>query len=98
MDFSVGGTLGQHSRWNWRCHKNCMYPIKSVKSLCWYHNFLAPSEVWDVTYSLSMSDRYGKFCAWFCMPLEYVERLTELMIVCGYIQEPRSLLHCAKFN
>jgi hypothetical protein len=98
MDFSVDGTPGQRSRRRWERCKNCMYRIESIKSSCWYCKFLAPSEVRDMTYSLSMLDRYGKFCTWFCMPLEYVERLTELMIVHGYIQEPRSLWHCAKLN
>jgi hypothetical protein len=45
VDFSVTGTLGQRSRRHWRRRKNCMYRIKSVKTSCWYCEFIAPGEV-----------------------------------------------------
>ena len=93
IDFTVDGTPGQRRRrWCRRRCSNCMYCTKSVTTLCWYREFLAPGVVRDLTNSLSSSDRYGEFREWFRMPLEYVEKLTELLILRGYISQPRFII------
>ena len=45
-----------------RRHRRCMnrhYRIESVRTSCWYLNFLKPGQVRDMTHELSLSDRYG---------------------------------------
>ena len=37
----------------------------SVRTLCWYKNYLEPGQVRETTHELSSSDRYGEFCHWF---------------------------------
>jgi hypothetical protein len=60
----------------------------SVRTSCWYINYSAPGNVRELTHKLSTSDRYGKFCHWFCMPLCKVEELTTLLMTWGYVREP----------
>jgi hypothetical protein len=45
-----------------------------------------------------MSDQYGKFCNWFCMPLCKVEELTMLLITWGCIREPRTHWRANEFR
>ena len=71
------------------------YHIESVKTSCWYLNFLEPGSVRDLTYELSLSDRFSKFRHWFRLPLTKVERLADIFINRGYVQPPCSFLrHC----
>jgi hypothetical protein len=44
-----------------------------------------------------MSDQYGKFCHWFRMPLEKVERLVDLFVQWGYIPESK-WMHKLKYQ
>ncbi len=44
---------------------NRMFRIESVKSSCWYHEFLEPGPVRDLTYDLSFADRFLEFCSFF---------------------------------
>jgi hypothetical protein len=44
---------------------NCLYHIESVKTSCWYLNYLKPGTVRDLTHELSLSDRFGEFRHWF---------------------------------
>jgi hypothetical protein len=38
----------------------------SVRTACWYKNYLEPGQVREkTTHKLSRSDRYGEFCHWF---------------------------------
>ncbi len=43
----------------------------------------------NLTYELSSSDCFGKFCSWFRMTLVKVEVLTSTLINHGYIVPPR---------
>ena len=56
----------------------------SVRTSCWYINFLAPGHVRELTHELSTSDRYGEFRHWFRMPLCKVEELTTLLMTWGF--------------
>jgi hypothetical protein len=51
-----------------RRHMNRLYRIESVRTSCWYLNFLKPGTVRDMTHELSLSDRFGEFCHWFRLP------------------------------
>ena len=77
---------------------NRHYRIESVKTSCWYLNFLAPGSVCDMTYELSLSDRFGEFRYWFRMPLTKVERLADIFINRDYVQPSRSFLCRGKFH
>jgi hypothetical protein len=86
--------VGNHRR---RCRKkhrpNRQYRKKScVKKSCWYRELLRPGMTRDLTHELSASDRFGKFCNWFRMPLLKVEELTDNFIIRGYLKPARSLL------
>ncbi len=50
------------------------------------------------THELSISDRYGEFRHWFHMPLMKVEELTNILIDCGHINQPRSHRRRAVFR
>ncbi len=76
---------------------NRLYCIESVKTSCWYLNFLEPGTVRDLTHELSLSDRFGEFRHWFRMPLAKVERLADIFINRGYVQPPRSYICQCKF-
>ena len=69
---------------------NRHFRIESVKSSCWYLQFLKPGITREMTHELSSSDRYGDFRHYFRMPLCKVEELTSLLILRGYIKQPRS--------
>ena len=60
----------------------------SVKTLCWYSNYLEPGQVRETTHELSRFDRYDKCCHWFCMPLCKLEELTTLPVLRSFICEP----------
>jgi hypothetical protein len=70
----------------------------SVRTSCWYINYLAPGNVQELTHELSRSDRYGKFCHWFCMPLCKVEELTTLLMTRGYVRKSRTFWHAQEFR
>jgi hypothetical protein len=70
----------------------------SVKTSCWYVNYLKPGAVWDLTYDLSTSDRFGELRHWFRMPLFKVDQLTEMLMMNGCITEPRSLRRRDEFR
>ena len=65
----------QHRRQ--RC-SNRMYRIESVKTSCWYREFLWPGPVRELTYELSLRDRYSEFCDFFRMPLSKVDELVDI--------------------
>ena len=77
---------------------NRHYRIEKVKTSCWYLNFLAPGSVRDMTYELSLSDRFGEFRHWFRMPLTKVEQLADLFINREYVQPSRSFLRQGEFR
>jgi hypothetical protein len=60
-----------NGRCNCRCRQrpNCMYRIESMKTSCWYREFLKPGPVRDLTYELSSLDRFLEFCSFFSMPV-----------------------------
>jgi hypothetical protein len=68
-----------------------MYCIESVKTSCWYREFLQPGPVRDFTHELSSLDRFLEFCDFFCMPLTKVKELADVFIRRGYLRMPRSL-------
>jgi hypothetical protein len=73
-----------------RCRPNRLFRVESVKNSSWYRNFTAPGETRDLTHELSLSDRFGKFRHYFCMPLSKVEALTDTLITRGYVRLPRT--------
>ena len=75
-----------------------MYCIESVKSSCWYCEFLRPGPVRDLTYELSSSNCFSEFLDLFRMPLFKVEKVTGLMKWHGYVLMPRSLSRQREFN
>ena len=77
---------------------NRHYRIESVRTSCWYLNFLKPGQVRDMTHELSLSDRYGEFRHWFRMPLVKVERLADIFIDRGYVDPPRSHFRQCEFR
>mgnify|MGYP006168696227 CR=1 FL=1 len=71
----------------------------SVRTSCWYINYLAPVNVRELTHELSTSDRYGKICHWFCMPLCKVEELTTLLMTgVMYVIRGHSGMHKSSVN
>jgi hypothetical protein len=70
----------------------------SVRTSCWYINFLAPGNVREMTHELSTSDRYGEFHHCFRMPLCKVEELTTLLMTWGYVREPRTFWRAQEFR
>jgi hypothetical protein len=80
-----------------RQRPNCMYCIESVKTSCWYREFLQPGPVRDLTCELSSLDRYLEFCDFFRMPLTKVDELVDVFIWRGCLHMPRSLSWRAKF-
>ena len=70
----------------------------SVRTSCWYINYLAPGHVRELTHELSTSDRYGEFRHWFRMPLCKVEELTTLLMTRGYVREPRTFWRAQEFR
>ncbi len=78
------------------CHKkrrpNRQYCRRSVKKSYWYRGFLRPGMTRDLTHELATSDRFGKFCNWFRMPLSKGEELTDVCMNRGYLKPARSLL------
>ena len=81
-----------------RRRPNRMYCIESVKTSCWYHEFLQPGPVRDLTYKLSSPDRFSEFRDFFCMPLMKVDELVDVFIWRGYLRMPKSLSQRAKFH
>jgi hypothetical protein len=79
------------------CRPNRLFRVESVKNSSWYMNFTAPGVTRDLTRELSSSDRFGKFCHYFCMPLSKVEALTDTLITHGYIRFQRSRCRQAEF-
>jgi hypothetical protein len=77
---------------------NRMYRIESVKTSCWYCEFLRTGPVRELTYELSSLDRFSKFCDFFCMPLSKLNELVGIFIRRGYIPMPRSLFRRGKFH
>jgi hypothetical protein len=87
---------GTNQHWHHCCRScrrrrrnNHMYRIKSVKTSCWYREFLQPGPVRDLTYELSSSDRFSEFCDFFLMPLTKVDELVDVFIQRGYLRMPR---------
>ena len=78
--------------------KNRTNYCASVRTSCWYTNYLAPGNVWELTHELSTSERYGEFRHWFCMPLCKVEELTTLLMTRGYLREPRTFWCAQEFR
>ena len=72
--------------------------FRSVKTSCWYLNYLKPGAAGNLTYELSASDRFGEFHHWFRMPLVKVDQLTEILKMNGCITKPRSLCCRAEFS
>jgi hypothetical protein len=85
----------QHRRQ--RC-SNRMYRIESVKTSCWYREFLWPGPVRELTYELSLRDRYSEFRDFFRMPLSKVDELVDIFVQRGYIPTPRSLFRRGEFQ
>ena len=54
------GVRRRHRRRRGNCPK-CIYRAESVKSLCWYRDFLLPGPVRELTYKLLSSDRFSEF-------------------------------------
>jgi hypothetical protein len=77
--------------------ENRFSPSASVKTSCWYINFLHPG-VRELMSKVSMSDRYGKFCHWFRMPLGKIELLVDLFIRWGYIPEQKRTMHKLEYR
>jgi hypothetical protein len=69
---------------------NCHYRIEIMHELAWYRYFTRPGMMRELTHELSASDRYSRFCHFFCMPLWKVEELTSLLIERAYVLFPRS--------
>ena len=88
-----------NGRCNCRCRQrpNCMYRIESMKTSCWYREFLKPGPVRDLTYELSSLDRFLEFCSFFSMPLSKVAELVEEFIHCGYLGMPRGFSRRAEY-
>ena len=81
-----------------RRRMNRHYRIESVRTSCWYLNFLKPGQVRDMTHELSLSDRYGEFRHWFRMPLAKVERLADIFIDRGYVEPHRTYFCQCEFR
>jgi hypothetical protein len=94
----LGSPCRRRRRRRHRRRMNCLYRIESVKTSCWYLNFLKPGTVCDLTHELSLSDRFGEFCHWFQMPLAKVEHLADIFIYRGYVQPPRSYICQCEFR
>ena len=92
-----GGHCRRLRRRRRRCRPNRLFRVESVKNSSWYMNFTAPGVTRDLTRELSSSDRFGKFCHYFCMPLSKVEALTDTLITHGYIRFQRSRCRQAEF-
>jgi hypothetical protein len=52
----------------------------------------------DLTHELATSDKFGKFCNWFQMPLLKGEELTDVCINRGYLKPARSSLWRSEFR
>ena len=99
--FSVGSYVGFGSHCHCRHKKrrpNRQYCRRSVKKSCWYRGFLRPGMTRDLTHELATSNRFGKFCNWFRMPLSKGEELTDVCINRGYLRHARSLLWRSEFR
>ncbi len=90
-----GHRCHQHHR---QQHSNCMYCIESVKTSCWYCEFLRPGPVRELTYELSHRDRHSEFGNFFCMPLSKLDKLVDIFVRQGYIPMPRSLFRHGEFQ
>jgi len=78
--------------------KNCTHYRVSVRTSCWYINYLVPGNVRELSHELSTSDRYGEFRHWFPMRLCKVEELTTLLMTRGYVREPRTFWYAQEFR
>ena len=81
-----------------RRSSNRMYRIESVKTSCWYREFLKPGPVRELTYELSGPDRHSEFRDFFRMPLSKLDELVDILIRRGYIKMPRSLFRRGEFQ
>jgi hypothetical protein len=69
---------------------NRAYHVESVTESAWFWYFTRPGMTRDLTHELSVSDRFGHFRHYFCMPLRKVEEVTDLLITRGYVPYPRT--------
>jgi hypothetical protein len=75
-----------------------MYRVESVKTSCWYHEFLKPDQVRNLTNELSSSDRFSECRDFFHKLLAKVEELVDILIRHGYVWMPRSLSRHREFS
>ena len=100
VSFASYVSFSSNPKWKKRMKrsKNRTNYHASVRTSCWYINFLAPGNVRELTHELSTSDRYGEFHHWFRMPLCKVEELTTLLMTWGYVREPRTFWRAQEFR
>jgi len=99
--FSVESYVGVGNRHRCRRKTRCpnhQFRKKSVKKSYWYREFLRPGITRDLTHELSTSDRFGKFCNLFQMPLSKIKKITDIFINREYIKPARSLFRRAEFR
>ena len=99
-DESIGDWFGGSGRPRQRRRvrrANHVYHIESVTESAWFRYFNCPGMTRELTHELSLSDRFGHFHRYFCMPLWKVEELADLLIRCWYVPLPRTRFHQAEF-
>ena len=100
-DDSVGGWSGGSGPPCQRRHirrSNRLYRFESVRESAWFRYFTRPGLTRELTHELSVSDRFGHFCHYFCMPLRKIEELTDLLITRGYVPYPRTRCRQQEFR
>jgi hypothetical protein len=61
-------------------HPNRVMRIENMTKSAWYRFFLRPGMTRELSHELSVSDQFGHFRHYFCMPLCKVKELTDLLI------------------
>ena len=97
-DEGRGARRPRHRRRMRTRRRNRHFRAASVRTSCWYINYTRPGTTRDLTHELSSGDRFGEFRHWFRMPLSKVEALTDILIVQGYVKEPRTFFRRREFR
>jgi len=97
-DEGRGARRPRHRRRMRTRRRNRHFRAASVRTSCWYINYTRPGMTRDLTHELSSGDRFGEFRHWFRMPLSKVEALTDILIVQGYVKEPRTFFRRREFR
>jgi hypothetical protein len=71
--------------------------IDSVLDSAWFRYFTRPGMTRELKHELSASNRFSQFRHYFCMPLQKVKELCDLLLIRGYIPFPRMIFHQKEF-